>query len=170
MQNNSFPLLLKEILLIAFLSVGISQVRAQSPSILPDVLHQYDNLPAEEYSITRSIDSTSLGYNSITCYRIKAGLDSIYSHYFVARNYSSNTSRVFYMPVIFEYDEGYIDRINDMKIFGNGCYFCGSRKYISQVYVSPFGNLYIYDSIGFMGYFDTPSLSSSSNEVHFLLG
>lgn len=114
MQNNSFPLLLKEILLIAFLSVGISQVRAQSPSILPDVLHQYDNLPAEEYSITRSIDSTSLGYNSITCYRIKAGLDSIYSHYFVARNYSSNTSRVFYMPVIFEYDEGYIDRINDI--------------------------------------------------------
>lgn len=163
--------IIKRFFLVVAFSACILPIWAQSPTVLPDVKHQYNYLPNVKCSIIRSIEDTTLEYNTITCNQLEAGGNTGYSHCFIARRFTSGVSRVFYMPVVSYFSEPTQDKITDMRVLGKYCYFCGRRKYITGYTALSNGpdqpTIYVpeYDSLGFMGYFDIRDLSSDENNV-----
>ncbi len=123
---------------------------AQSTMISSRHLYNHD-LPSS-MNIVRSWDQKAL----ITCSRNVA---SLYSHTFYMRFVNTHAATEVKMPRITSLNGGVLDRIYDMRISGNTCYFCGVRSYIVgfELPETPPGQtanpIPIVDSCGIVGYY-----------------
>lgn len=81
-----------------------------------------------------------------------------YSHTFHMRKSTVVPAKVFGLPVTINVYGQIIDRINDMRILDNECYFCGTRMTPNGVEIQydPSGHAYTvvtYETCGFIGYY-----------------
>ena len=137
--------------MLSVLLLLVGRVRAQSYTTSSS--HRFYFSGGSDSVIVRNWNDTAV----FTCSHHPG--NNQYSHIIHMRYSISPTVNVVKIPIFQNEHGGMIDRINDMRIIDNKCYFCGSRvKNVGEeLVIGDMGNYYwqiLYDTCGLMGYFE----------------
>ena len=163
----------KTILALAALLWVPAGGRVSAQSYTKSTYNMFNNLSPSDSVISRSWNDTAL----FTCSHLVSPVGGE-THLFTMHSSQSASSVVVGMPVyITQYGVAIRDRVYDMRILGNTCYFCGSRIKPTgmETYYTPEGNaytVYTYDTCGLMGYytFDNTLTPTSAIAAHEIAG
>ena len=141
----------------------------QAQSYTTSTTHTYIFDDVSDSTIVRNWEDTAV----FTCSHCPS--NNQYSHIFHMRQSMSALAKMVGLPIMMSAYGRIVDRINDMRILENECYFCGTRitPISAEIMYDPFGNMYFeytYDTCGFIGYysFDNSFNILGNIEMHLI--